>query len=727
MKQIQELLEKAAEKQQQSLNEQEAKLFLHTYNIPVVYEVVVTDSTAAVSAAREIGFPVVLKGVGATLLHKTERGLVHLNLCGPDAVTGAVTSIQAEAGDELEGILVQPHLAGRREFVAGMFRDDLFGPVIMFGLGGVLTEALHDTSFRLAPLSDADATDMIAEIKSRELLSAFRGEAEIDRELLCKILLSLSRIAMQHTVISEIDINPLIALPNGSIQAVDALVCFSRKKRLIRKTPPVDPQALNRFFNPASIAFIGASSKFQKWGYLLPLSVLCCDYKGRVYMVNPGGGDIFGRASYRSVADIPDPIDLAVVTIPAAGVPDLIPQLQAKGVRSMLVVTSGFRETGSVGKKLEEELVKRAGEAGITVIGPNTMGICNPHISLACLPFPVKPRAGSTSLVCQSGNMGLQFLAFAEQQCIGIRSFCGSGNEAMVTIPDYLDALERDALTRIVMLYIEGIQDGRRFFESATRVSRRKPIVLLKGGKSRVGKRAASSHTGAIASDTAIFDAACRQAGVVQVAKSRTLLDVVAAFASQPVPRGNRVAIITLGGGWGVLTADLCASQGLVVPELSSDLIAHIDKVLPAFWSRANPVDIVATFGLETPTMLMEELLKWDGCDAVINLGILGKKFFFKRVIESAKPFGTISPEQSDQVLDATLKAEDKYIENVVSLIETYQKPIIGVSLFDEEKDRTIYPVGENRYKALFYPTPERAVAALAKMTDYGRFINACR
>jgi acyl-CoA synthetase (NDP forming) len=707
----------------QKLMKQSDEQLLQSYGVPVVREMTAHDTATAMAAAETIGFPVVVKGFGATLQHKTDRGLVHLNLCDARAVHTAVTSIMTKAGEELEGILVQPFLTGRREFVAGLFRDEVFGPVIMFGLGGIFTEAVQDVVFRLAPLGTTDAGEMLNGIKAQAMLGDFRGESAVDRDAIKRTLVGLSRLAMDRPDIEEIDINPLIADAAGEITAVDTLVCLGGGKKSKQTPLPVDYHRINRFFYPDSIAFIGASSKIGKWGHLLPLSSMSWDYKGAIYMVNPNGGTIFDQPCYSSVTDIPGPVDLAVVTIPADRVPELIPQLKAKGIKNMLIITSGFREIGDAGQDLEKNLIKEAAKAGILVIGPNTMGLCNPHIGLTCLPFPVKPRAGSTALVSQSGNMGLQFLAFAEQQCIGIRGFCGSGNEAMVTIPDYLDAFEVDPLTRIVMLYMESIRDGRRFFESAARVSRKKPIVLLKGGQSGFGKKAAASHTGAIASDARVFDAACQQAGIVQVSKSRTLLDVVAAFASQPLPKGKRVAVLTLGGGWGVLTADLCSSEGLEIPALTPDIIQRIDHLLPAFWSRGNPVDIVATLGLETPILILEELLKWDGCDAVINLGILGKKFFAKRVIAAATTKGAISTEEYYVLLENALRSEEKYIEDVVALIEKYQKPVYGVTLYDEGKDRTIYPAGESTYKGLFYPTPARAVTALSKMVEYGQFL----
>ena len=209
----------------------------------------------------------------------------------------------------------------------------------------------------------------------------------------------------------------------------------------------------------------------------------------------------------------------------------------------------------------------------------------------------------------------MQLMAFAEKQNIGIRGFCGSGNEAMITIEDYLDAFETDSLTRTVLLYVESIKNGRRFFESACRVGKKKPIVLLKGGQSKAGNRAASSHTGALTSDSKVFNAVCRQAGIIKVEQSMDLLDLAASFSSLPLPKGNRVAIMTLGGGWGVVTADLCSEYGLKVPELSPEIVKRLDELLPNYWSRSNPIDMVGENDNRLPMIVIQELLKWDGCD----------------------------------------------------------------------------------------------------------------
>ena len=715
------LVKNALEAGKTALNEAESKSILGCYGVPVVAESIAATVDQAVAVAADFGFPVVLKGIGENLLHKTESGLVRLNLTDEKSVAVAADHIlKAAPGAQL---LVQPQIRGNREFMAGLFRDPDFGPVILFGLGGVLAEALSDVVFRLAPLTRQDATDMIASIRSCSLLGAFRGDRSVDHGLLVQTLLGLSHIATDFPEINEIDINPLIATTDGDLMAVDALVTLARPEGMTSDIHPVPPLAIHALFYPRSVAFIGASAQMGKWGHMLICNTISGGYTGAVYAVNPKGGVIAGKNAFTSVAEIPGEVDLAVVTIPAASILNLIPQLKAKGIENMVLITSGFGETGADGKILERRLVQTARASGIFILGPNTMGICNPHINFFCTGTSVRPSPGSTAVVAQSGNMGTQLLAFAEKQGIGIRAFSGSGNEAMITIEDYMEGFEVDTLTRTVMLYVESVKQGRRFFESARRVSLKKPIVLLKGGQTQAGSRAASSHTGALASDARLFDAACRQAGIVKVDQPMELLDLSAAFSSLPLPQGNRVAIMTLGGGWGVVTADLCNQFGLDVPELSAELIVRIDQILPPYWSRSNPIDLVGENDPSIPLTVMETLLRWNGCDAVINLGILGRRLFLKRLAQSV---AQADPSFTQKALDDTVQFlsefENAYIENIVRLMETYAKPIIGVSLLTDEKDATVYRVKDHALKGVFYETPERAVKAVARMVEYQRY-----
>jgi len=719
-----QFLENALSLGKHSLNEYESKILLSTFGIPIVLEKTAKDVTDSVAVAESMGFPVVVKALGSTLLHKTERGLVEVNLSTSKAVHDAATAMTTEAGPELEGFLIQPFIRGKRELVAGLFRDPQFGPVVMLGLGGIFTEALSDVTFRVAPLTPEDAQEMIDEIRSKRILGKFRGESAVDRNPIVQTLMGLSQIALAHPQISEIDINPLLISSDGNAHAVDALIILKSDAPVKKFLPPVNPYTLGSLFYPNSIAFVGASSEIRKWGHMLYSITVGQGFKGIIYLVNPKGGTIAGRPVYCSVADIPDKVDLAVVTVPSAGVIGLIPQFKAKGITNVLLITSGFAEIGPSGKALEEELVQKAEEAGIIIIGPNTMGICNPHHHLYCTGSHVWPEPGSTAVVAQSGNMGTQLLAFAEQQGIGIRAFCGSGNEAMVTIEDYVDAFEVDSLTQTVMLYVESVKNGRRFLESCHRVSKKKPIILLKGGQSQAGNKAAASHTGALSSDSRIFDAVCKQAGIVKVERSMDLLDLSAAFSSLPLPRGNRAAIMTLGGGWGVITADLCSEYNIEVPELSPDLIGHLNTLLPPYWSHANPVDIVGEHDMSIPMKIIEALVRWEGCDAVINLGIMGRRILVNKMAESvSRSDPTYSPDFLESLKQQMLAFEAEYTEHIVKLMQTFEKPVFGVSLLKECQDKTVCSVTNYRYKGLFYESPEQAVKAFSRMVEYHRFI----
>lgn len=227
------------------------------------------------------------------------------------------------------------------------------------------------------------------------------------------------------------------------------------------------------------------------------------------------------------------------------------------------------------------------------------------------------------------------------KQDIGVRFCCDVGNEGMLTSADVINAFAADELTKIFVLYVEGVKHGRRFWEIAQQITKQKPILLLKGGQGAAGKKAALSHTGALASDTKIFDAACRQAGIIQVERSGDLRDLVAAFSSLPLPRSNRVGIMTYVGGQAVLTADICAEYGLDVPELPEEIIERISNILPPHWRHSNPVDLVGEGDPSLPILITEELMQWDGCDAVIHIAILGRKIlsqYYTNSIEKADP-----------------------------------------------------------------------------------------
>ncbi|MCE5213066.1 MAG: acetate--CoA ligase family protein [Deltaproteobacteria bacterium] len=719
-----DIIEKAKSQKRTTLTEAEAKEVLKQYGIPVVEEKVVNTIEEAESAADQTGYPVVLKGLGSRLTHKTEKGLVRLNIKSKEDLRLAALYIKEAAGNDLEGFLVQPMLEGKREFVAGLFQDKQFGPTVMFGLGGVFTEAIGDVVFRVAPLDETEARRMIDELHAQKLLGPFRGEKAPDIDALIKSLVGLSCLGLEVPEIKEIDVNPLLVSADGKITAVDALIILDGEDKK-DFSAQADLIHIWKLFNPRSIAFVGASANISKWGHLMFSGVVAGKYKGDIYLVNSQGGEIADRKVYKSVTEIPNPVDLAVVTVPADKVLSLIPEFEKKGIKNVLLISSGFGEIGAEGRILEEKLVKKARQAGILIIGPNTMGICNPYISLYCVGSHVRPVAGGTALLAQSGNLGTQLLAFAAKEDIGIRAYCGSGNEAMITIEDYMDGFEVDEKTKTIVLYIESIKNGRRFFESAKRVGKNKPVIVLKGGRTKAGSSAAASHTGAMASDIKVFMAACHQAGIIQAESPMDLLDLSAAFSSLPLPKGNKVALLTLGGGWGVVASDLCEEHGLEVPALSEEVISQINQLLPPFWSHANPVDVVGDMNAETYMKILEELSQWSGCDAIIHMGIIGRKMMIKEIIESTV---AVDKKYDSSFVEAALlhteHFEKQTVEQTVKLIEKYNKPIIGVYLLNDDKTQTITDINGCRYKGVNFITPEKAVKALAKMYQYSKWLN---
>ena len=715
-----ELIERATNKGKKALNEAESKAMLACYEVPVINEIVCSTTDEAAHNAEIMGFPVVLKGFGNELAHKTELGLVQIGLSNGEAVREAAREMIALGQVDLEGWLVQPQLRGRREFVAGMFRDDQFGPVIMFGLGGIFTEALNDVVFRIAPLDDRQADQMLNEIASGDLLGPFRGESAVDRGQLSKILVGLSRLGMEFPSISEVDINPLLITAEGEPVAVDALVTLGESERKDLVRPPVESAAVSSIFHPRSVAFVGATRAFRKWGQMIFTNVIDGGFEGRIHLVNPHNDTIGGRKVYRSVCDIPETVDLAVVTIPASRILSLIPEFREKGIRAMVVISSGFGEMGAGGQELETRLIEEAQNNGILIFGPNTMGMCNPHEKFYCMSASARPKPGNTVFISQSGNLGAQVLAFAEAQGIGIRAFAGSGNEAMLTIEDALEYFGEDDLTRVILLYLESVKHGSRFLGLATRVSRKKPIILLKGGRTRAGRRAAASHTGALASDNRVFEAACRQAGIITVRRTMDLLDLCAALSSVPLPKGRRVAIMTLGGGWGVVTADLCNENGLELPEPTSELIKRLDPFLPSYWSRSNPFDLVGESDPDLVFRVMDELIRWDGCDAVIGLGVTERASALERLIVSTT---RVIPEMDESHLRLNkrrvMEFDAAYLDRSSRLMEKYQKPILNVSRAASINEQSVSGVSGGRYAGVTFKTPERAVKALAKMCAY--------
>jgi len=352
---------------------------------------------------------------------------------------------------------------------------------------------------------------------------------------------------------------------------------------------------LQVFFEPKSVAVVGASRTQGKMGNSILRNLLRLGYTGRIFPVNPGADEIEGLRSYPSVAAIPESVELAVIALPARLVLDVMRDCQKKAVRGVIVISSGFSEAGREGMERQRELVRLAAEGGIRVIGPNTTGVLNPAGRFTSTFVNLKGvKAGGIGFVAQTGMFaGMIFEWIFSSQHFGLSKVVGLGNKADVSDHDALDYLAQDEATRVVIMYLEGVKDGRRFLESAKRLVRKKPLVVIKGGKTEEGARAVRSHTGSMAGRDEIFEALFKQAGAIRVSDFEELLDFGKTFAYQPLPRGNRIAIVTLSGGAGVIASDACLECGLALARLEQRTLDGVKEKMPDWASSpGNPLDI---------------------------------------------------------------------------------------------------------------------------------------
>jgi acetyl coenzyme A synthetase (ADP forming)-like protein len=378
--------------------------------------------------------------------------------------------------------------------------------------------------------------------------------------------------------------------------------------------------SLRPFFHPRAVAVVGASRDERSLGYRTLSGLVANRFQGPVYAVNPNTPSVGPFPSFPSVASLPGPVDLAVVLVPASAVPSVVEDCAAAGVRALVVITAGYAETGPEGRRRQEALLQQVRGHGMRMVGPNCMGLVNadPAVRLSASFAPVFPPAGPVAMSSQSGALGLAILAAAEDLGLGLSTFVSVGNKADVSGNDLLQWWETDEATRVILLYVESFGNPRRFARIARRVARQKPIVAVKSGRSGAGKRAAGSHTAALAGSDAAADALFRQTGVIRAETLEEMFDVALLASSQPLPRGNRVAILTNAGGPAILCADACEARGLSIPELPAGVRSALAAFLPREASVVNPVDMIASAGPEAYREAARVLLAAEGVDALV-------------------------------------------------------------------------------------------------------------
>ena len=602
-----------------------------------------------------------------------------------------------------------------------MVRDPQFGANVMLGVGGILAEAVADVVFRPVPLSPVDAAEMIGQLATQKLLGEFRGEAAVDRELLAAVLLGLSEAAQARPDIASIDVNPLIVRADGVPVAVDALVELGEAAGTAgaARPRPTDEQ-FRALFEPRGVLVTGASTHPGKFGFVSLHNILASGYQGGVYGTNLQGEEVLGIRTVADIDALPDgEIDLVFVCTPASANPDLLRACARKGIRAAFLTSAGYGEAGEEGRRAEAELVALADELGILLAGPNGQGVVSTPASLCAQIVAPYPPAGRIGVASQSGNFISSFLNYARQTGVGISRAVSAGNAAAVTPADYLDWYADDPATGVSLAYVEGIVDGRSLLDRFASVARRKPLVVVKGGATEAGAKAAASHTGALAANDKIFDGACRQAGVTRAATVEEAFEAAATFATQPLPKGPNVVVLTTAGGWGVVTSDaIHRESGLVLMPLPDDLRAQIDTKLPPRWSRNNPVDCAGGEVRDTIPEVMELIAAHPDVHSVVYLG-LGIQSNQARLMRE----GGFHPGHGlERIVEYHERQDRRFAEAAHELSLRYDKPILTATELAVADPANAGPAAVRATGRLCYASGNRAVTALGHLTRYAEY-----
>jgi acetyltransferase len=473
-------------------------------------------------------------------------------------------------------------------------------------------------------------------------------------------------------------------------------------------------------FDPRGVVIAGASSHPGKFGFVALHNLLACGYTGPVFATNREGIEVLGIRTLPSVTEVPDGVaDLVFVCTPAATNLDLLRDAAAKGIRAAFVTSAGYGEASEDGQARQEELVALADELDMLVVGPNGQGVIStPSSMCAQIVAPYPPR-GRIGIVSQSGNFVSSFMNYAQASGVGISRAVSAGNAAQVGVADFLEFYADDPETDVALAYVEGVRDGRTFYERLRAVCERIPVVLVKGGATSGGARAAASHTGSLVTDDRVFDGMCKQAGAVRATTIEEAYEAAATFATQPLPAGPGVAIVSTAGGWGVVTADAVARTDLELLALPDDLIAALDTKLPPRWSRNNPIDLAGGETKDTIPEVLTTVAEHPAIEAIVVLGLGIQSNQGK--LEREGPY---FPDHGlDRIVDFHDRQDRRYTTTASELAGRLGKPILTATELAVTSPTNAAVAGVTVSGRYCYPSSNRAVAALAHLWHRARWL----
>jgi acyl-CoA synthetase (NDP forming) len=473
-------------------------------------------------------------------------------------------------------------------------------------------------------------------------------------------------------------------------------------------------------FNPRGVVVAGASTHPGKFGFVSLHNILSSGYRGRVFATNLEGAAVLGVDSLKSIDELPDgQADLVFVCTPKGANPDLLRACAAKGITAAFLTSAGYGESGEQGRRDEDELIALCDEFGILLAGPNGQGIVSTPTDLCAQIVAPYPPKGPIGVASQSGNFVSSFLNWSVATGIGISRAVSAGNASATSVPDYLEYFADDPSTSVGLAYVEGISDGRAFFDSVRSVTSRMPLVIVKGGATSGGARAASSHTGSLATDDRVFDGACRQAGVVRADTIEAGFEAAATIATQPLPNGNRVIVLTTAGGWGVVTADaISRSRILELAPLPDDLRDQVDEHLPPRWSRNNPIDLAGGETRDTIPTVMELVAAHPDVDAIVYLG-LGIQSNQARMMRE----GTFYPDHGlERIVDYHERQDARFAYAAAEISAATGKPILTATELAFADPSNAGPAAVRETGRLCYGSANRAVGALEHLVRWAEF-----
>ena len=602
----------------QLISEAEGYELLRQAGVQIPEYAIAHDADEAVAIATRIGFPVVLKIISPQIVHKSDAGGVRPGLSTPDAVRAAYQAViegaRAYRQDaEITGVMVEQQLDKGLEVIIGGRVDPTFGRIITVGMGGTLVELLKDVSIRVLPITTEDIAAMLAELQGYPLIEGYRNEPPRDRDALIHLIDTITKFFLAHDEIVEFDINPVFLYTKGAC-VVDArfYIAPGTVTAAPRPARPL-PQTIQ---NISSIAVIGASPEPSKVGYAIVRNLL--SYPGAVYPVNPKHQQILGRNVYPNLDAIRNRVDLAVIVLPAKLVPGVVEECGRKGVPLVVIISSGFRESGKDGAALEEQVHAIAERYNTRIIGPNCLGLMLPVQGINTTFDPVSPKPGRIAFISQSGAIITTIVDWSLPEEIGFSAIISVGNQTDLSFEDFCLFAGEDPNTKAIIMYVEEIRDGRRFMEIVRQVTDKKPIVVVKSGASRIGQMAAASHTGSLAGSFDVYMAGFWQAGVIPARSIREAFQTAQLLASEGYPRGIRAIVITNAGGFGVLASDYAERYGIEMVEFPEEILKELDAVLPKDWNRRNPIDMVGDASADRFARTFDIMIKnqdlWDIC-----------------------------------------------------------------------------------------------------------------